>query len=160
MKATTTRRHLDTTLIVNGVRHELKISSGPAWRVIRAAFTLIELLVVISIIAVLAGILFPVFAKARDRARQSRSLSNLRQLGAAIQAYASDYDDRLPGWAAGSSGTLVHNVCDEQIDSLVRAKDVYSNGDRGIASPSQPRPWTRTLTYVLNGALIAPWPSG
>jgi prepilin-type N-terminal cleavage/methylation domain-containing protein/prepilin-type processing-associated H-X9-DG protein len=124
-----------------------------------SAFTLIELLVVISIIAVLAGILLPVFAKARDRAVQSRSLSNIRQLATAIQEYAGDNDDHLPGWATGDT-TLVHNVWDEQIDPLIRNKEVYSNGDKGIASPSQPRPWTRTLTYVLNGALIAPWESG
>lgn len=123
------------------------------------AFTLIELLVVISIIAVLAGILLPVFAKARERAIQSRSLSNIRQLATAIQEYAGDNDDQLPGWASGDT-TLVHNVWDEQIDPLIRNKEVYSNGDKGIASPSQPMPWTRTLTYVLNGALIAPWSAG
>ncbi|HEY3267198.1 MAG TPA: prepilin-type N-terminal cleavage/methylation domain-containing protein [Armatimonadota bacterium] len=136
---------------------EVKRGSGAEHT--KRAFTLIELLVVIAIIAILAGILFPVFAKARDRARQSRSLSNMRQLAAAISAYAGDYDDHLPGWATGTS-TLVHNVWDEQIYSLVKTKDVYTNGEKGIASPSQPKPWTRTLTFVLNGALIAPWSNG
>lgn len=59
-------------------------------------FTLIELLVVIAIIAILAAILFPVFAQARGKARQSKCLSNLKQLGLAFHMYASDYDDLLP----------------------------------------------------------------
>ncbi|MBQ7258258.1 MAG: prepilin-type N-terminal cleavage/methylation domain-containing protein [Abditibacteriota bacterium] len=59
-------------------------------------FTLIELLVVIAIIAILAAILFPVFAQARDKARQASCLSNLKQLGTAIQLYTDDYDETYP----------------------------------------------------------------
>lgn len=58
-----------------------------------AAFTLIELLVVIAIIAVLAAILFPVFARARGKARQIACLSNLRQMGTAMEMYADDHDE-------------------------------------------------------------------
>ena len=61
-----------------------------------SGFTLIELLVVIAIISVLAGILLPVFAKARASARKSAALSNLQQVGAALHMYAADYDDHLP----------------------------------------------------------------
>ncbi len=68
-------------------------------------FTLIELLVVIAIVAILAAILFPVFAQAREKARQTHCLSNLRQLGTAFRAYASDYDERMPGPAPGDSNT-------------------------------------------------------
>ena len=60
------------------------------------AFTLIELLVVIAIIAIIAAILFPVFARAREKARQTACLSNERQLGLAYMQYAQDNDERLP----------------------------------------------------------------
>ncbi|MEO7717728.1 MAG: DUF1559 domain-containing protein [Capsulimonas sp.] len=60
-----------------------------------AGFTLIELLVVISIIAILAAILFPVFAKAREKARQISCISNLKQLGIAGQMYIQDYDETM-----------------------------------------------------------------
>jgi prepilin-type N-terminal cleavage/methylation domain-containing protein/prepilin-type processing-associated H-X9-DG protein len=59
-------------------------------------FTLIELLVVIAIIAILAAILFPVFAQAREKARQTACLSNLKQIGTGIYMYVQDYDERYP----------------------------------------------------------------
>ena len=62
----------------------------------RRGFTLIELLVVIAIIAILAAILFPVFARAREKARQSSCLSNVKQFCLAILTYTQDYDERFP----------------------------------------------------------------
>jgi prepilin-type N-terminal cleavage/methylation domain-containing protein/prepilin-type processing-associated H-X9-DG protein len=62
----------------------------------KRGFTLIELLVVIAIIAILAAILFPVFAKAREKARQASCLSNNKQLCLAVLSYAQDYDEKLP----------------------------------------------------------------
>jgi len=62
----------------------------------QGAFTLIELLVVIAVIAILAAILFPVFAQAREKARQTSCLSNMRQMGLAVQMYVQDYDECLP----------------------------------------------------------------
>jgi prepilin-type N-terminal cleavage/methylation domain-containing protein/prepilin-type processing-associated H-X9-DG protein len=62
----------------------------------RKAFTLIELLVVIAIISILAAILFPVFARARENARRASCMSNLKQIGLGILQYTQDYDERYP----------------------------------------------------------------
>lgn len=80
----------------------------------RKGFTLIELLVVIAIIAILAAILFPVFAKAREKARQSSCASNLKQLGTAHMAYAQDYDETYGGtWfqVPETSPHILPNAC-------------------------------------------------
>lgn len=71
----------------------------------RHAFTLIELLVVVAIIAILAAILFPVFAQAREKARQTSCLSNTKQIGLALYAYVQDFDETLPmgGWRANNT---------------------------------------------------------
>jgi prepilin-type N-terminal cleavage/methylation domain-containing protein len=65
----------------------------------RRGFTLIELLVVIAIIAILAAILFPVFAKARMKAHQTTCASNLKQIGIAMTTYLGDWDNRFPAWS-------------------------------------------------------------
>src|SRR5438046_2456002 len=102
-------------------------------RGIPAAFTLIELLIVIAIITILAGILFPVFASAREKARQTTCLSNERQVGLALLQYAQDYDERMPsgnitdrgrGWA-GQSYPLVKSV------AVFRCPDDATDGDKG-----------------------------
>jgi|LSQX01.3.fsa_nt_gb prepilin-type N-terminal cleavage/methylation domain-containing protein/prepilin-type processing-associated H-X9-DG protein len=80
----------------------------------RKGFTLIELLVVIAIIAILAAILFPVFARAREKARQTSCLSNLKQISLAVIMYTQDYDDRMPGracaWNAATQTGYWHDL--------------------------------------------------
>ena len=73
----------------------------------RAAFTLIELLVVIAIIAILAAILFPVFARARENARRSSCQSNLKQIALGVKQYIQDYDEKYPirNYASSPPGT-------------------------------------------------------
>ncbi len=75
----------------------------------KRGFTLIELLVVIAIIAILAAILFPVFAKAREKAKQTACLSNCKQMGLAVMMYASDYDDFYPALALTLSTPFTYN---------------------------------------------------
>ena len=75
------------------------------------AFTLIELLVVIAIIAILAAILFPVFARARENARRSSCQSNMKQIGLAFMQYTQDYDERLPINPNSASSTTSWDVC-------------------------------------------------
>lgn len=78
----------------------------------RKGFTLIELLVVIAIIAILAAILFPVFAKAREAARKSSCSSNEKQILLAVTQYVQDYDETMPiGWnGAGGNTAWYHNI--------------------------------------------------
>ncbi len=98
----------------------------------RRAFTLIELLVVIAIIAILAGMLFPVFARARGKGRQASCISNLKQIGTALHMYANDYDEMFPLDAD-------RGVCSfwyERIDPYVKNKNI------GICPSKQGKPRT------------------
>lgn len=82
-------------------------------------FTLIELLVVIGVIAILAAILFPVFAKAREKARQAACASNLKQIGHALALYAQDYDETLPTNAPSPS-----KYAEELLRPYIAGRDV------------------------------------
>jgi len=95
------------TIIVSlgGLRKEKKLmfKIKPSDR----GFTLIELLVVIAIIAILAAILFPVFAQAREKARTASCSSNLKQMALAGLMYAQDNDEEMLGWLVGTCNTTV-----------------------------------------------------
>jgi len=98
-------------------------------------FTLIELLVVIAIIAILAAILFPVFAQAREKARASTCLSNSKQLALAVVMYAEDYDEVLPKTAdpdRGGGGASLNNGS----WSMVMALDPYTKNRKIFTCPS------------------------
>ena len=72
----------------------------------KRGFTLIELLVVIAIISILAAILFPVFARARENARRASCMSNIKNMGLAFMQYTQDYDERMPRTTTCGSATL------------------------------------------------------
>lgn len=90
-----------------GVVYEERVMLKHPNRCDRSGFTLIELLVVISIISILAAILFPVFARARENARRTGCMSNMKQIGLAFTMYAQDYDERLVSERMGDKGSGV-----------------------------------------------------
>ncbi|MHB8997609.1 MAG: DUF1559 family PulG-like putative transporter [Armatimonadota bacterium] len=104
----------------------------------RRGFTLIELLVVIAIIAILAAILFPVFAKAREKARQSTCLSNTKQIGLAVMQYAQDYDERLPSMHTAPSVVVVY---------WYQAIDPYMKNSQILKCPSQSNNNVPAISY-------------
>jgi prepilin-type N-terminal cleavage/methylation domain-containing protein/prepilin-type processing-associated H-X9-DG protein len=110
----------------------------------RRAFTLIELLVVIAIIAILAAILFPVFAKAREKARQASCLSNEKQLSLGLIQYAQDYDEKMPagnnGQGRGWAGTVYTYV---KSTGVFKCPDDSTNG----AAPIVP------VSYAMNNLM-------
>lgn len=83
----------------------------------RKGFTLIELLVVIAIIAILAAILFPVFARAREKARQTSCLSNVKQIMLGLMMYAQDYDETFIPGAAPTATAEWHNLLEPYVKS-------------------------------------------
>ena len=122
----------------------------------KRGFTLIELLVVIAIIAILAAILFPVFARAREKARQTTCLSNLKQMGLAILMYAQDYDERY---------NLAYTSTDVGTLHWPNLLEPYHRNVQIYECPSDPDVWNRgeyMLSYIASYALFRPGttPSG
>jgi prepilin-type N-terminal cleavage/methylation domain-containing protein len=119
----------------------------------RRGFTLIELLVVIAMIAILAAILFPVFAQAREKARQISCLSNLNQLGLAMMQYTQDYDEHFPGSYYYGQGWA------EEIYPYVKSVNVYQCPDDSRSPDANATSYyPDKLSYVEN-VHIADYPS-
>ena len=116
----------------------------------QSAFTLIELLVVIAIIAILAAILFPVFAKAREKARQISCASNERQLGLGLLQYVQDNDETFP---IGS----YHNFCGGWVQPIypyVKSVGLYRcPDDSTVYAPNDGNIWN-PVSYSINDSLV------
>jgi prepilin-type N-terminal cleavage/methylation domain-containing protein/prepilin-type processing-associated H-X9-DG protein len=137
----------------------------------RLGFTLIELLVVIAIIAILAAILFPVFAQAREKARSASCLSNIRQMGTAAVMYAQDYDEVYPGmwqWNPFAlrghaqyiyPGATVNPETDCQTCPYVKNAQVYicpSNGKEWSYGYAYPTMWGSSVKVGKNDVPSGP----
>lgn len=124
--------------------------SKTVWRGRHSAFTLIELLVVIAIIAILAAILFPVFAQAREQARKTSCLSNAKQWGLAVLMYTQDYDETyVPGWNGDLPGVLRDNgaVYRSAVPWCTLVEPYIKNLDMALCPDN---PWN---SLIINGGL-------
>ena len=130
----------------------------------RRGFTLIELLVVIAIIAILAAILFPVFAAARERGRQIVCTGNLSQLAKAFRMYADDHEGHMPRdiyWAMALAGFPAH-IEQGNLWPYVKSRGVYlcpsdkgRHAARGVLSPGETfYPLSYSMNPVLSGGKV------
>lgn len=115
----------------------------------KKGFTLIELLVVIAIIAILAAILLPVFARARENARRTQCINNLKQIGMAVMQYTQDYDEKLPQtqWTPPNWNYLLLTT----ISPYLKSTAVL-----GCPSDSGANPSNGTISYAYNEYLYDP----
>jgi prepilin-type N-terminal cleavage/methylation domain-containing protein/prepilin-type processing-associated H-X9-DG protein len=145
----------------------------------KRAFTLIELLVVIAIIAILAAILFPVFAQAKYSAKKSSSLSNIKQLQTASLIYGSDFDDNIPLFLSGpwsDFGAALGNTPQrarswvETLTPYMKSMQMFVDPVRGdsngffasgptASGTTSYRNQGRYTQYGLNYLFLSPWPN-
>ena len=126
----------------------------------RKGFTLIELLVVIAIIAILAAILFPVFARAREKARQASCQSNLKQIALAAKMYGSDYDECLTPCQLGIAGVFPFYMWSNLLQPYVkntqlvicpsRSDGNYTGGGGNSSAPAPGGPYPYCIAVAPN----------
>ena len=92
----------------------------------RKGFTLIELLVVIAIIAILAAILFPVFARARENARRASCQSNLKQIGLGVAQYTQDYDEKMPNVEMSAGYWTTNGIWRNLVQPYLKSAQIFS----------------------------------
>lgn len=128
----------------------------------RTGFTLIELLVVIAIIAILAAILFPVFAQARAKARQAAAISNMKQIGTAVLMYVQDYDETYPMTMEAAPGSVPITISHWAVQNYQGALEPYIKNGRAIRNkqnvwfdPSDPDKQQAAIwgSFTANGYL-------
>jgi prepilin-type N-terminal cleavage/methylation domain-containing protein/prepilin-type processing-associated H-X9-DG protein len=122
----------------------------------RRGFTLIELLVVIAIIAILASILFPVFARARENARRSSCASNLKQIGLGIMQYTQDYDEKMV--LVGSVGGGCSTPWQDRVQPYTKSTQVFrcpSNTHNKAADEVPCSSLNLSANYIANGTWYA-----
>ena len=122
----------------------------------KRAFTLIELLVVIAIIAILAAILFPVFAKVREKARQTSCLSNEKQLGLAFAQYYEDYDEKWPSGAPDKTSGIGGNGYLGELYSYIKSTGLAKCPDDSTTAGAAPNnAVTYPVSYAFNSNAAA-----
>jgi prepilin-type N-terminal cleavage/methylation domain-containing protein/prepilin-type processing-associated H-X9-DG protein len=141
----------------------------------KRGFTLIELLVVIAIIAILAAILFPVFAQARDKARQAGCLSNAKQIATALYLYIQDYDERTPGgcfalWACAESSKGKIDDTGTPSSKCCNFTGTFATNNALLAGSTHPKGWAgygaslAEIEFPVNAVAFAdgriPWIDG
>lgn len=157
-------RAADTSNDISSASHPACTRLGAA---IYKGFTLIELLVVIAIIAILAAILFPVFARARENARRSSCMSNLRQVNMGFMQYAQDYDEQFPFskvadcyWTVSImpyvKSMQVYRCPSDKRTDWVETIDQMNTSTKGLDAAGNfvPGGDRRKTSYTINGYLV------
>ena len=121
------------------------------WTASKKGFTLIEMLVVVAIIGVLAAILFPVFARARENARRANCMSNLKQIGLAVLQYTQDYDERMPGL---SNTSVPPTYWFNMIEPYTKSTQLFFCPSDAEAKASEPLT-TANIAYGWNDYYLA-----